>query len=178
MNSCLYECSVMHHRFAPKVHHFQHSLFMFYLDLDELDQVARQLWLFSHNRKNLYSFADRDHEPSGPGTLKECIVRFLAANKIEMTRPDHPANTLPAKHPGGKIMLLTLPRICGYIFNPISVYYCFDEAGQPVATVVEVGNTFREMKLYLLRAEDMTTAEQFEKIMPKHFTFHHSPIWN
>ena len=65
MNSCLYECSVMHHRLAPKVHHFQHDIFMFYLDLDELDWLAKNMLLFSHNRKNFYSFRDADHEPAG-----------------------------------------------------------------------------------------------------------------
>jgi DUF1365 family protein len=155
MNSCLYECSVMHHRFAPKVHHFQHDLFMFYLDLDELDQLSRNILLFSHNRKNIYSFGDGDHEPAGPGPLKERIAGFLKQQGIQLA--------------GGRVMLLTLPRICGYIFNPISVYYCFDEAGAPVATVVEVGNTFRELKLYLLRREDLAAGGGFEKILPKHF---------
>ena len=65
VNSCLYECAVMHHRFAPKVHHFQHDIFMFYLDLDELDLLARKIFSFSHNRDNLYSFRDADHEPAG-----------------------------------------------------------------------------------------------------------------
>lgn len=156
MNSCLYECSVMHHRLAPKVHHFQHSIFMFYLDLDELENVARKNLLFSHNRKNLYSFHDADHEPAGENPLKERIVGFLSKNGIELG-------------PLGRVMLLTLPRVAGYVFNPVSIYYCFDAEGKPLCSVAEVGNTFREMKLFLLRPDELEAGGTFHKLAPKEF---------
>ncbi len=156
MNSCLYECSVMHHRLAPKVHHFSHDIFMFYLDLDELEIVAQKIFLFSYNRKNLYSFRDADHEPAGKNPLKERIVGFLRQNGIDLG-------------PFGRVMLLTLPRVLGYVFNPICIYYCFDEAGEPLCAVAEVGNTFLEKKLYLLRREELAAGETFKKIVPKHF---------
>jgi hypothetical protein len=146
----------MHHRFAPKVHHFQHDIFMFYLDLDELDLVAKKILSFGHNRKNLYSFLDADHEPAGENPLKERILDFLRRNGIDLG-------------PFGRVMLLTLPRVIGYVFNPISIYYCFDEAGAPVCSVAEVGNTFREMKLFLLRREELEAGATFKKIVPKHF---------
>jgi|SRR5579859_6540749 len=154
MNSCLYECSVMHHRLAPKVHHFQHDIFMFYLDLDELDSVAKRILFFSHNRLNLYSFRDSDHEPAGTNPLKERIVTFLRQQGIELGAC-------------GRVMLLTFPRVAGYVFNPISIYYCFNGSDAPVCTVVEVGNTFREMKLYLVRESDGNGL--FQKVTPKHF---------
>jgi DUF1365 family protein len=156
MNSCLYQCSVMHHRFSPKVHHFQHDLFMFYLDLDELDLVAKKIHLFGYNRKNLYSFCDADHEPAGNTPLKDRIVGFIRQQEID-------------PGPACRVMLLTLPRMLGYIFNPISIYYCFDSAGKPVCSVAEVGNTFREMKLYLLRGEDFAGGNLFARTMPKNF---------
>ena len=156
MNSCLYECAVMHHRFAPKVHHFSHDIFMFYLDLDELEIVTKKILLFSHNRKNIYSFCDGDHEPAGENPLKERIVDFLRGNGIDLG-------------PFGRVMLLTLPRVLGYVFNPVSIYYCFDDAGKPVCSVAEVGNTFREMKLYLLRREELAAGTTFAKTVPKHF---------
>lgn len=156
MNSCLYECSVMHHRFAPKVHHFSHDIFMFYLDLDELETVAKKIFLFGYNRKNIYSFRDTDHEPAGQNPLKERIVNFLRQNGID-------------PGPFCRVMLLTLPRMLGYIFNPVSIYYCFDQAGKPVCSVAEVGNTFREMKLYLIRREELIAGTTFAKIVPKHF---------
>ncbi len=156
MNSCLYECSVMHHRFAPKAHHFQHDIFMFYLDLDELDSVAKKILLFSHNRKNVYSFCDQDHEPAGQNPLKQRVLNFLQKSGIELNS-------------SARIMLLTLPRVLGYVFNPISIYYCFDSAGEPICSVAEVGNTFREMKLYLLSPDELDANETFQKIVPKHF---------
>jgi DUF1365 family protein len=156
MNSCLYECSVMHHRFAPKVHHFQHDLFMFYLDLDELDLIAQKIRLFSRNRKNLYSFRDADHEPAGENPLKERILNFLQQHGI-------------ITDPTMSVMLLTLPRVAGYIFNPVSIYYCFDAGGKPVCSVAEVGNTFHEMKLYLLSNDELVADTSFNKIVTKHF---------
>jgi hypothetical protein len=146
----------MHHRFAPKVHRFQHDIFMFYLDLDELDLIAKKILSFSHNRKNLYAFRDADHEPGGEKPLKQRLVAFLQKNGIE-------------PGPFARIMLLTLPRVAGYVFNPISIYYCFDAANQPVGTVAEVGNTFREMKLYLLSPDELVAGGTFRKITPKHF---------
>jgi uncharacterized protein len=156
VNSCLYECSVLHHRFAPKVHHFQHEIFMFYLDLDELDSVAKKIFFFSHNRKNFYSFRDGDHEPAGENPLKERLAAFLGQNGIEFAASQ-------------RVMLLTLPRVVGYVFNPISVYFCFDAQDAPLCAVAEVGNTFREMKLFLLRGDDLINGEIFRKIVPKNF---------
>jgi DUF1365 family protein len=156
MNSCLYECSVMHHRLAPKVHHFEHELFMFYLDLDEVDAIARKVRSFGHNRRNIYSFRDGDHEPAGAPPLKERVIAFLRQNGIELGT-------------SGRVMLLTLPRVFGYVFNPISVYYCFDAAGAAVCAVAEVGNTFREMKLFLLRPDALDAKGGFNQITPKHF---------
>jgi uncharacterized protein len=156
MNSCLYECSVMHHRFAPKVHHFQHSIFMFYLDLDELNLLSKKIMPFSYNRWNLYSFRDSDHEPAGENSLKNRIMAFLRTNGIETG-------------PFGRVMLLTLPRMLGYVFNPISIYFCFDKENKPIASVAEVGNTFLEKKLYLLGRDELSANGVFNKITTKHF---------
>jgi uncharacterized protein len=156
MNSCLYECTVMHHRFTPRVHHFQHRIFMFYLDLAELDFLAKKILPFSYNRANLYSFRDSDHEPQGKNLLKERVIDFLRKNNIETG-------------PFCRVMLLTLPRVFGYIFNPISIYYCFDSEGKNLCSVAEVGNTFREKKLYLLGPGNLSAKNVFDKIVPKHF---------
>jgi hypothetical protein len=146
----------MHHRFTPKVHHFQHSIFMFYLDLDELDQLSKKIAPFSHNRRNLYSFFDSDHEPAGEISLKHRIVAFLKKNGVE-------------PGPSSRVMLLTFPRVFGYVFNPISIYFCFDGDNQPVASVAEVGNTFLEKKLYLVGRDGLSADEGFRKIIAKHF---------
>jgi len=214
LNSCLYECSVMHHRLAPKEHHFSHNIFMFYLDLDEVDHIARKTLLFSHNRFNFYTFRDTDHlpatsqerslqaaemcEPLAPCS-KSCGVEnqsehatrntqhasvgSLPGSKIATPKSAirNPQSTIKqrllaylASHnipfdPRGRVMLLTLPRVLGYIFNPVSFYYCFDPAGAPVCSIAEVGNTFREMKLFLLGPEELTSPDSFRKLTPKHF---------
>ncbi len=158
MNSCLYECDVMHHRLEPKEHHFRYRIFMFALDLDEIDTVAAKTFGFARNRRALYEFRDRDHltlpDLGDRGTVKEHIVAWIAQQGVE----------LPAD---ARITLVALPRVLGYIFNPVSFYFCADAAGAPLCAVVQVGNTFREMKPYLLREPD--AAGEFRLVTPKHF---------
>jgi DUF1365 family protein len=154
MNSCLYECSVMHHRLEPKEHHFRYRIFMFALDLDELDAIAARIPLFSRNRWNLYTFRDDDHLPLGRATLKDNLLAYLAEHGIQ----------LPAS---ARITLVTLPRVLGYIFNPVSFFFCHAADGAPLCAVVQVGNTFGEMKPYLLPAP--AGGNLFRLTTPKHF---------
>ncbi len=154
LRSCLYECRVMHHRLAPKQHRFEYRIFMFALDLDEIDEATGEVMGFSRNRWNLYSFHDRDHISTHPGSLKENLVCYLAEHGIEF----------PA---GGRVTLVTLPRVFGYVFNPVSFYYCFDVKGKPLCAIAEVGNTFGEMKLYLIRSPE--SESRFRLVTPKHF---------
>jgi uncharacterized protein len=154
MNSCLYECTVMHHRLAPKRHKFSYRIFMFYLDLDELDTVAKRVPLFRRNRPGLFTFNDADHLEARAGTLRDRFVAYLAQQEVSL-----PVN--------GRIMLLTLPRVLGYVFNPVSFYFCFDGAGTPICAVAEVGNTFREKKLYLL--PELAAGDRFRLVTPKNF---------
>lgn len=154
MNSCLYECAVMHHRLAPKVHQFSYRIFLFSLDLDEIDELARRIFGFSRNRTNFYDFRDGDHLAPGPGSVREKLIAYLASQNVPWPE-------------GGRVQLVTLPRVLGYVFNPVSFYFCFDASGTPFASVAEVSNTFKEMKLFLLRpgGED----GRFRLVTPKHF---------
>jgi len=150
----------MHQRLAPRRYALRHSLFMFYLDLDEIGLLAQVLRLFSRNRWNLYSFHDTDHLPERGAAgvpLRTRLVRYLAAQGI----------ALP---PEARIRLLTLPRIAGYVFNPISVYFCFGHAeGAPLCAIAEVGNTFGEHKLYLLPSPTPADHSLFTLRVPKHY---------
>lgn len=155
--SCLYECEVMHQRLAPKRHGFRYRIFMFCLDLDEIDALAKRLPPFSRNRRNLYEFRDRDHltVPGGEAkTIKQNLIEWLGQQGIRL-----PSNS--------RIQLLTLPRMLGHIFNPVSFYFCSDAGGAPLCAVVQVGNTFREMKPYLIPAPD--AAGRFHRQVAKHF---------
>ena len=154
MNSSLYECTVMHHRLEPLKNRFVYRIFMFHLDLDELDTLHSTMKLFSRNRFNIFSFRDSDHVNFGKTTVKENIIEYLRQNGISLNV--------------GKIELVTHLRMFGYIFNPVSFYFCFDKEGNPVCAVPEVGNTFGEMKPYLLRPEDRTE-QGFRKMTDKFF---------
>ena len=75
MNSCLYECQILHQRFTPKAHRFVYRIFMFAFDLDEIAALPKRLALFSNQRRNVYNFCERDflptteiiHQPTPPG---------------------------------------------------------------------------------------------------------------
>ncbi len=140
MNSCLYECSVMHHRLEPVRHRFAYKLFLFYLDLDEIDGLSERMYLLSRNRFNLFTFRDRDHWPLSGGHPKERLLSFLKANGVD-------GSVL-------SIRLLTHAAVFGYAFNPVSFYFCFDRDERPVCAVAEVGNTFGEQKLFYFGPED------------------------
>lgn len=169
MNSCLYECHVLHHRFAPKANRFLYRIFMFAFDLDELDALHRRLRFFSFNRANAYSFRESDFLPTGEPLH----------NATQTARPPSPAAGLKARviaHlaqrgidlAGGRVLLVTLPRVFGYLFNPVSFYFCYDRAGRPVASIAEVTNTFKEMKPFVLGPET-NAGGTFSLRLPKYF---------
>lgn len=136
MNSCLYTGTLRHRRSQPAVHDFRYRVFMFYLDLDELSDVDRSVRGFSHNHFNLVSFHDQDYLGRRPGSTKVKLLQFLSRSGVDLE--------------GGKVFVLTSCRILGYVFNPISVYYCHDRFGGLEAVVAEVSNTFGEQYLYVL----------------------------
>jgi DUF1365 family protein len=142
MHSALYIGQVKHRRQMPRVHEFRYPLFMAYLDLAELDRVFSKRWFWSVERANLASFRRNDHlgDPSVP--LAEA-VRALVAERT-------------GKRPLGPIRLLTHLRYFGYCFNPVSFYYCFNEAGERLeAVVAEVNNTpWGEQHCYVLPATE------------------------
>ncbi len=149
----------MHHRLAPKRHSFWYKVYMFYLDLDEIDALSRKLRWFGYNRFNLFNFRDKDHlqlpkeNPDCSKTVKQQITIYLNANDIEIE--------------DGKIMLLTNLSVLGYNFNPVSFYFCFDGGGNPLCAIAEISNTYREMKLFLFTKEDLienTFKQKAEKL--------------
>jgi len=135
MRSALYSGQVMHLRLRPVRHQFRYRVFSLLLDLDDLPALASRLRLFSHNRGNLFSFHDRDHGP-GEGTgLKAWVQAQLRAAGLAGD---------------GAVLLQCLPRMFGYVFNPLSVYYCYDRYGRLEALLHQVSNTFGERHSYLL----------------------------
>jgi len=172
VGSSLYECSVMHHRFAPRSHRFAYRIFMLAVDLDELGSLARGIPFLSVNARNLLSFMEGDYLPTGEplhnqsaparagaaAGLKERVLAFIAERGVEI--------------PGGRVVLLTLPRVAGHLFNPVSFYFCYDSAGRPAAAIAEVTNTFREVKPYFLGPGCLSGpagSQAFRSRVPKFF---------
>ncbi len=136
--SALYVGQVVHQRLRPKRHRLGYRVYSLLVDLDELPGLARRLRLFSLNRFNLFSLYERDHG-AGDGTGARAYVE----------RQLHAAG-LPT---GGAIRLLTMPRILGYAFNPISVYFCDDACGVLRALLYEVNSTYGERHSYLIEVD-------------------------
>lgn len=139
----------MHHRLEPKPHRFNYDIFMFYLDLDELDALTSRFRFMSRNRLNLFSFRDDDHMILSGKTTKENMLQYVASHGIDLT--------------GGRIMLLTHLATAGYTFNPVSFYFCFDVRNNPVCAVAEVGNTYKELKPYFFGAETIRNGAFFSQ---------------
>lgn len=139
MNSSLYLGQVYHKRLRPAEHVLRYRVFSLLLDLNEIDDLARKLWPFSRNRWNLLSFYDKDFGDEQQESLQSYVWRNLSSNGI---------NTQPEK-----IMLSCYPRVFGYTFNPLSLFYCFNANNELYAILHEVHNTFGERHTYVLPVE-------------------------
>ena len=163
MHSCLYEGQVKHRRFAPKVHTFNFRLFYTYLDLDELGQVFNRRWLWSTRYPTLAWFRRSDYLGNANIPLKTAVC-----DRVEEET---------GRRPGGPVRLLTQLRYCGYVFNPVSFYYCFDPTDSFVETIVaEITNTpWGERHTYVLpREKNISSSNDLQFRFGK--DFHISPF--
>lgn len=138
--SSIYTGSVAHQRLMPFKHGLDYRVFSLLLDIDRLPQAASNLRLFAYNRPGIVSFHDKDHGPRDGSPLRPWLNRVLGAHGFDLE--DCP------------VRLLTFPRLWGYVFNPLSVYYCYDHGGILKAVLYEVSNTFGEWHGYLLPVEE------------------------
>ncbi len=136
--SALYVGRVRHMRMRPRAHKLSYRVFWMLLDLDEIDALAARLRWFSRKRFNLYAFRDADYGDRTGSPLRPQVEAILSDAGL---KPD-----------GGPIRLLTMPRILGYAFNPISTYFCHRRDGALMAMVYEVHNTFGEIHSYVAPA--------------------------
>lgn len=127
---------------------------MFYLDLDEIDMLAKKLFLFSRNKFNAFAFRDRDHLVYDKPGVKENILKFIRENGI--------------KQEVGRIQLLTNVATFGYNFNPVSFYFCFDKENNPLCVVPEVGNTFHELRPFFIGRDNLID-RQYSARIQKYF---------
>lgn len=136
--SALYVGTVVHQRHRPKQHSLRYSVFSLLLDLDELDSLDRGLRLFGHNRTAVYSFWDKDHGTGEEGGLRAWVESHLREAGLPTVDV--------------RIRMLCYPRIFGYVFNPLTVYFCEDRNGNLLALLYEVCNTFMERHTYIIPA--------------------------
>lgn len=137
--SALYPGHVTHARLRPRQHRLAYRIYSLLLDLDELDEVDHRLRWFSVDRFNLFSFCRRDRGDGTGGNLRAQVERSMLAAGLE---PD-----------GGPIRLLTMPRLLGWAFNPLSTFFCYRKSGELAAILWEVDNTFGQRHAYLIPVE-------------------------
>ena len=133
--STLYRGEVMHQRLRPARHRLRYRMFSLLLDLDDLASLDARLKLLSVNARNVFSFHEADHGDGSTLPLKTQVRRWLQAAGLK---------------PGGRVRLLAMPRIFGFAFNPLSVYFCDAPQGGLEAIVYEVNSTFGERHHYVL----------------------------
>ena len=138
-NSCIYIGSVIHKRFKPKKHFFKYSVFSLFLDLDEINELDQKILFFSYNKFNILSFFDKDHGYRDGSSIKNWLIHVLQKKNISTMNI--------------KIKILCYPRIFGYVFNPLSIFFIYDADSNPIAILYEVKNTFGEQHTYVFKID-------------------------
>ncbi|HEY5070721.1 MAG TPA: DUF1365 domain-containing protein [Caulobacteraceae bacterium] len=137
----LYQGETTHLRFGPRPHRLRYSMFQILIDIDAARRLNQTLFVFSHNRFNLFSFYDADHGDGRAHGLRAWVDETLLKGGIDLA--------------GGEVRLLCMPRVLGHVFNPISLYFCRRACGQLAAMIYEVNNTFGERHFYLIPGEEV-----------------------
>ncbi|HET9106733.1 MAG TPA: DUF1365 domain-containing protein [Steroidobacteraceae bacterium] len=163
LHSAVYEGVVRHHRLGTRPHAFAYRMAQVYLDLDEIDRVFAGRWLWSRDARNVAEFRRSDYLGPADVPLAEAVRRRVAQHT--------------GMRPAGPVRLLTHLRYAGYVFNPVSFYYCYAADGSALSAIVaEITNTpWGERHAYVLPAESARRpAGEWEWTFPK--TFHVSPF--
>ena len=136
-NSFIYTGNVVHKRFKPKIHFFKYKVFSLLIDLSEIHLLDKELKIFSYNKFNIISFYDKDHGARDCSSVENWVKDNLKKNNID-------TNDI-------QIKLLCYPRIFGYVFNPLSVFYIYDKNSNLISILYEVKNTFGEQHTYIFK---------------------------
>ncbi|MGW5782241.1 DUF1365 domain-containing protein [Streptomyces sp. NPDC003863] len=134
----LYECVIAHARTTPLRHSFRHRTYMWCVDLDRLPVLPRPV-------RPLAGFDARDHFGGGAASIRAGLEAFLTVHGVELG--------------GGRVVMLAHARVFGFVFNPLTVYWCHDPSGALVCVVAEVHNTYGQRHCYLLWPDDSGEAE-------------------
>ncbi len=139
-HSRIYSGQVIHTRFKPKKHYFKYKVFSLLIDLDEINKINNNLNFFSYNKFNLISFFDKDHGNRDGSNVKEWVKENLIKKNI--------------KFQNIRVEILCYPRILGYVFNPLSILYVYNEKDALISIFYEVKNTFGEQHTYIFETQD------------------------
>ncbi len=140
MNSSIYNGTVIHKRFKPKIHFFKYKVFSLLIELSDLNYLNKKISFFSYNSFNLISFFDKDHGDRDGSSLIDWVKKNLIENNINSENI--------------KIKLLCYPRIFGYVFNPLSVFFVYDHHENLISILYEVKNTFGEQHTYVFKVKN------------------------
>lgn len=154
------DATVVHRRLRPREHAFRYRVAYLCLDLGDLASAASR-WL-KVDRPGLISFRSRDHGGRDGGDLRNWLAGILQTHGLADVCDGEPA-------------LLTLPRLLGYVFNPVSFWFCRDRAGAVRAVLCEVNNTFGESHCYLVHHADRRPLQP-DDWLDGHKVFHVSPF--
>ena len=145
MNSCIYNGEVSHTRFKPVKHFLRYKTFSLLIDLDEIIELDKKNLIFSFNKFNVFSFYNKDHGDRNGEPLKNWVLNNLKKFNSHLKI--------------NKVKLLCYPRVFGYVFNPLSIFYCY-ENNDLKAIFYEVKNTFNEQHTYIFEAKNSGKVEQ------------------
>lgn len=126
--SCLYRGEVVHRRLAPLRHELRYRVYNFFADIDELSLLAKRHRFFSYNRFNLFSISDRNHGRGDGTSIREHVWSI-----VEKVNTDAPVT---------RVFMFCYPRVLGFVFNPVTVFYGFDADNELRLMIYEVNNTF------------------------------------
>ena len=125
--------------FWNRKHFFKYSVFSLFLDLDEINELDKKIAFFSYNKFNILSFFDKDHGYRDGSSIKNWLIHVLQKKNISTINI--------------KIKILCYPRIFGYVFNPLSIFFIYDADSNPIAILYEVKNTFGEQHTYVFKID-------------------------
>ena len=135
-DNCIYKGEVYHARHTPFIHDYKYKVFGFFIDIDDLPELDKTLKYFSLNTWNITSLNYKDHGRRDGTNIRPWIEKAGREKNIDLST--------------ARIYMLAFPRLWGYVFNPITIYYCYTPQGDLIAMLYQVKNTFGEQHGYLL----------------------------
>ncbi|MDP8246293.1 MAG: DUF1365 family protein [Candidatus Hinthialibacter antarcticus] len=161
MKSKIFHCQVMHARLHPMEHHFVYPLYMYALDLNELERLDNENPLFGYNRFRPVSIYDKDYLNKEDGSIQTKLFTLLSLHGFSEEIK--------------QVVLLTSARYFNYVFNPVSFYYCYKNDGSLACVVAEVNNTFKEKHVYVLSRSQESNLKKYTRYSVDK-QFHVSPF--